>query len=252
MKFAIETVNLTKYFFSRKRLKRRVVKAVEDINLKVKKGELFALLGPNGAGKTTLLKLLSTLILPTKGTAYLNGYNLQEEEKVKESIGLVTGEERSFYWRLSGRENLYFFASLYNLKRARKRVEELVTLLEIEEIDRRVQEYSTGMKQRLALARSLLNDPPVLLMDEPTKSLDPLAAQNLRKLIKGRLSAKEGKAVLFTTHRLEEAESFSDRIGIMDKGQLKGYGTLEELRELVKIPGASLEKIFKKLVTENL
>lgn len=247
MEFAIETVGLTKYFFPRKRFRKRPVKAVEDVNLKIKKGELFAILGPNGAGKTTLLKLLSTLILPTRGTAYLNGHALSQENKVKASIGLVTGEERSFYWRLSGRENLLFFAALYNLKRAGKRIEELIALLRIEGIDRRVQEYSTGMKQRLALARSLLNDPPVLLMDEPTKSLDPLAAQNLRKLIKERLSAKEGKAVLFTTHRLEEAENFSHRIGIMDKGRLKAQGTLEELRELVQIPGSSLQNILEAL-----
>ncbi len=263
MSYAIETVNLTKYFTPTPGIKsllapslrkREVIRAVEEVNIQVKGGEIFGLLGPNGAGKTTLLKLLSTLILPTKGTAYINGYQIaKDDEKIKSSIGLVTGEERSFYWRLTGRQNLEFFAALYNLFRdqTKIRIEELLNLLEIEKPDKRFQEYSTGMKQRMALARCLLSDPPILLMDEPTKSLDPLTAKNLRVFIKKELVKRRKKTLLFTTHHLGEVKDLCDRIAIMDQGRIKAWGNLDELRRKVNAPEATLEELFSKLVTKK-
>lgn len=256
MTYAIETENLSKKFIQTKSLSKLIsqpfrkgkeILAVNNISLQVEKGILFALVGLNGAGKTTLIKILCSLILPSRGIAYVNGYNiLTNAERAKASIGLVTGEERSFYWRLTGRQNLDFFAVLYNLskKQAKVRVEELLDLLEIEEPDKRFQEYSTGMKQRLAIARSLLNDPQVLFMDEPTKSLDPVSAQGLRAFIKEKLVRRQQKTLFFTTHNLNEAEVLSDRLAIMDKGKIGAQGTLEELKESMGKPEATMEEIF--------
>lgn len=261
--YAIETKNLGKRFLLAKSTrqfilnplgKAKVVVAVNQVNLKIKKTELFALVGPNGAGKTTLIKMLACLILPSEGSAEVNGFDIVKEEmRVKSSIGLLTGEERSFYWRLTGRENLNFFATLYNLSRekAKQRIEQLTQLLRIEELDKRFLEYSTGMKQRLAIARSLLNDPAVLLMDEPTRQLDPIAAEDLRQLIKKRLVEQQRKTILFCTHNLSEAASLGSRIAIMDKGRLKASGTLDELIKNAHLsPGVSLEDVFKYYVVK--
>jgi ABC-2 type transport system ATP-binding protein len=154
---------------------REEVTAVQDADIAVEQGELFGLLGPNGAGKTTLIKLLSTLIVPTAGTAKVNGHDLREQPKIKASIGLVTGDERSFYWRLTGRQNLEFFAGLngFSADKAARRIDEVLEMIDLtDRAEERFQTYSTGMKQRLSLARGLLHDPPILFMDEPTKSLD--------------------------------------------------------------------------------
>ena len=244
MEYAIETFNLTKKFIPIRGFidllhpfRKKVVTALDDVNIKIRRGELFGILGPNGAGKTTLIKVLCTLILPTCGTAYINGYDtIKEEEKVKASIGLVTGEERSFYWRLTGRQNLYFFASLHNFSSsvAQKRVNNILNFVDLEDkADDKFHSYSTGMKQRMAIARGLLNDPAILFMDEPTKSLDPGAAQNLREFIKERLVKEQGKTVFLSTHHLEEAEQLCDRIAVINKGRIKACGTLSELRNMI-------------------
>ena len=244
MEYAIETFNLTKKFIPTRGFidllhpfKKKEVTALDDVNIKIRRGELFGILGPNGAGKTTLIKVLCTLILPTRGTAYINGYDIiKEEEKVKASIGLITGEERSFYWRLTGRQNLYFFASLHNFSSSevQKRVSDVLNFVALEyKADDKFHSYSTGMKQRMAIARGLLNDPAILFMDEPTKSLDPGAAQNLREFIKERLVKEQGKTVFLSTHHLEEAEQLCDRIAIINKGRIKAYGTLSELRDMI-------------------
>ena len=246
MEYAIETFNLTKKFIPPKGfigllhpLKKKEVLALDDVNLKIRKGDLFGILGPNGAGKTTLIKVLCTLILPTCGTAYVNGYDVtKEEEGVKASIGLVTGEERSFYWRLTGRQNMIFFASLHTFSSAsvaQKRVNDVLNFVGLEDkADDKFHSYSTGMKQKMAIARGLLNEPEILLMDEPTKSLDPGAAQNLREFIKERLVKEQGKTVFLSTHHLEEAEQICDRIAIINKGTIKAYGTLNELRDMIE------------------
>jgi ABC-2 type transport system ATP-binding protein len=218
-------------------LSREQVMAVQDASMAVEQGELFGLLGPNGAGKTTLIKLLATLIVPTAGTARVNGCDLREESKIKASIGLVAGDERSFYWRLTGRQNLEFFAGLsgFSTHEAAHSIEKVLELVGLaDRADERLQIYSTGMKQRLSIARGLLHDPPILFMDEPTKSLDPTATCRLHRLIKEDLVGRQGKTVLLTTHRLEEAEELCDRVAIMDKGRIRACGTLAELKARVE------------------
>lgn len=250
MTYAIETSGLTKEFIRRK----RTTLAVNDVNLRVKEGELFGLVGPNGAGKTTLIKMLCCLILPTRGTARVAGFDiLENEDGVKASIGLVSGDERSFYWRLTGRQNLHFFASLYNLSshQTKAKIKELLDFLEIEEPDIKFQEYSTGIKQRLAIARSLLNNPRVIFMDEPTKSLDPLAAQNLRRFIKEKLVGEQKKTVFFTTHNLEEANELAVRLALMDKGEIKALGTVSELCQRAGNPNSTMGEIFNWFTEEG-
>ncbi|MBU1695076.1 MAG: ABC transporter ATP-binding protein [Verrucomicrobia bacterium] len=197
--------------------------AVDGVSLEIKPGELFGLLGPNGAGKTTLVKMLCTLILPDGGRAEVNGYDLSDEARVKASIGFVSGEERSFYWRLSGRQNLEFFAALHGLSagEAKQRIHHLAEWLELGEfLDRRFDRYSSGMKQRLGIARGLLNDPQILFLDEPTRSLDPTSAGHLRDIVK-QLVRERGHTVVLVTHQLREAEDLCDRIAIMHKGRLR-------------------------------
>lgn len=255
MSCAVQTKKLTKYFV-RKPLfgKKDVIKAVDHVNLCIRQGELFGLVGPNQAGKTTLIKLLCTLILPTEGEVQINGYDISsQQDNVKASVGLVTGEDRSFYWRLTGRQNLAFFASLYGLCRneAKKKVRELLGFLEIEkEADVTFQKYSSGIKQRMGIARSLLHDPKLLFMDEATKSLDPHAAHKLRMFIKEEMVQKRKKTVILTTHQMAEAEEICDRIAIMQEGRIEAVGTMEELRNQAGISGAGLEELFRS-ITES-
>ena len=245
MPYAIETFDITKRFIQTKGFgellihpfRKKELIALENVSITVEEGVLFGILGPNGAGKTTLIKVLCTLILPDEGMAYVNGYDVVEDgEKVKASIGLVTSEERSFYWRLTGRKNLEFFASLHNFSnsRAKSRIDEVLRLVGLEDrADDRFSNYSTGMKHRMAIARGLLNDPDILFLDEPTRSLDPYAAHKLRKFIKEDLVKEQRKTVFLSTHHLEEAEQLCDKIAIIDKARIKAFGTLSELRKMV-------------------
>jgi len=245
MAYAIEAVGLIKRFPRRRKLRqiarhplrKETITALNGVNLQVEEGELFGILGPNGAGKTTLIKLLSTLILPEGGEAWVSGYNIfHEEENIKRSIGLVTGEERSFYWRLSGRRNLQFFATLHNMSpfQIQKRINSILEILELQEkVDDLFYTYSTGIKQELALARGLINDPQILFIDEPTKSLDPVAARNIRKLIQEKLVKEQGKTVFLATHNLEEAGQMCDRLAIIDRGRILSLGTPSEIRRTV-------------------
>ncbi len=253
----ISTQDLTKHFtpssnlidfFPRMLKKKSVVKAVEGVTLDIEPGEVFALLGPNGAGKTTLIKMLCTLILPTRGGAVVNGCDLvRSGEAVRQSIGLVTGEERSFYWRLTGRQNLQFFGALHNIRRedTGRKIDSVVELLGMRDyIDSRFDEYSTGMKQHLAVARSLLSEAKILFMDEPTKSLDHPSAEKLRRFIKERIAGHEKKTVVFTTHVLREAAGFADRMAFMDRGVVKASGTISELKKKIANPEATVEDVF--------
>ncbi|MDO8527128.1 MAG: ABC transporter ATP-binding protein [Deltaproteobacteria bacterium] len=245
--WVIETKGLGKIFGPARR------SVLKDIHLNIRQGEIFALLGVNGAGKTTLIKILSSLILPDEGEVRVFGENiLRYPHRIKPLISLVVGEERSFYWRLTGRQNLEFFAALYNLprKEARRRIEKAAVLLGIENLDNRYQEYSTGMKHRLALVRSLLSEARLILMDEPTRSLDPNAAFKLREIIRNDFSGGTQRTVFFTTHQLQEAEALADRIAILDKGKIKVCGTMKELQDNCSRPGASLEKIFQHYTSE--
>lgn len=237
--------SLRDYFFKKKD---NAIVACNEIDLKVKDGELFGLVGPNGAGKTTLIKILATIILPDRGEVKVNGFDIiKDDDKVRASIGLVTSEVKSFYGRLTGRENLYFFTNLYNLfsKQMKKRVEELSELLEIKDkLDIMFQEYSSGIKQRFALARGLLNDAPILLVDEPTKSLDPSSAKLLRDFIRKKLVDEKKKTVIFTSHSLTEVQNLADTIAIMDKGKLKVSGSFDDLRQAMSMPNADIEEVF--------
>ncbi len=244
MSYIIETFNLTKRYPQIKRyheivihpFQKREITALDGINIRVKQGEVFGLLGPNGAGKTTLIKTLCTLLLPNEGTALVNGYDIMEQEReVRRSIGYVVNDERSFYWRLTGRQNLGFFAILNNLapKRTDLMIEKVLRLVGLENNgDKRVKDYSTGMKQKLAIARGMLSDPEVLFMDEPTRSLDPVIAKSLREFIRKNIVEGEGKTVFLSTHNLGEAEDLCDTIGIIDRGKIKACGTLGEMRAL--------------------
>lgn len=209
------------------------VRALRGVDLRVRAGEIFGLLGPNGAGKTTLLKILSCLVLPDSGRAVIGGEDTVHEGRVKPKIGLVHSDERSFYWRLSGRENLRFFSHLYDVPRRKMgaRIDELLRRVGmLEDADRRFADYSSGMKQRLAVARALLHDPPILLMDEPTRSLDPASAMSLRSFVREELNGRDGKTVLLATHNLHEAETLCDRVAILVRGKIRRIGTVDEVR----------------------
>lgn len=242
----IETFSLTKRF-SRSRNYRALFRfqrqedltAVDAVTLQVREGELFGLLGPNGAGKTTLIKMLCTLILPSAGRALVRGQDVvTEAAAVRPLIGLVDCQERSFFWRLSGRENLQFFIALHGLRGAEAdaRIEELLSLVGLNEhADRRFMSYSTGMRQKLAVARGLLAMPPVLFMDEPTRSLDPVIARDLRTFIRETLVEKMGRTVLLVTHRLEEAEELCDRVAIMNHGRIIACGPVAEIKQRIAV-----------------
>jgi ABC-2 type transport system ATP-binding protein len=200
------------------------VPAVQSLDLALPQGALLGILGPNGAGKTTLLKLLATLLLPTSGRLIVGGVDaLRDPRRARARVGLVTGDERSFYWRLTGRQNLAFFGALYAIepRRARHRAGELAAALGIAEVlDAPVDTYSSGMRQRLALARGLLHDPALLLLDEPTRSLDPEAAASLRQMI-ARLARQGGHTVVLVTHAPEEARALCTHVGTMREGRLE-------------------------------
>ena len=242
MDYAIEGFQLAKSFAKKRSLRDLLtrpfvrpdrVEALRGVDLHVKTGEIFGLLGPNGAGKTTLVKILACLVLPDRGRAVVGGFDVRKENDVKPQIGLVHADERSFYWRLSGRENLAFFARLYDLpgRRIKGRIRELLERVDlVEAADRRFSDYSSGMKQRLAIARALLHDPPILLMDEPTRSLDPESSLALRAFILEELKGRDGKTILLATHNLREAETLCDRVAILVSGTVRQVGTVAQLR----------------------
>ncbi|WP_337920002.1 ABC transporter ATP-binding protein [Petrotoga sp. 8T1HF07.NaAc.6.1] len=212
------------------------MRAIQDINLSIQNGEIFVLLGPNGAGKTTFLKTISTLILPTYGDAWVNGYNIKKDEyKVRKSIGLSTGFERSFYYRLNGYQNLEFFGTLYGIKSKdlKERINFLLNLFNLEDAkDLKYMKYSTGMKKKLSLARALLHDPDVYIFDEPTSSIDPISANEIRDII---LSLKDkNKTIILSTHDMHEAELLADRIGILNKGNMLAVDKKENLKRVLK------------------
>lgn len=252
MEYAVETQDIVKNYLELKKyrdyltapFRKKTVAALKGITLKVKKGELFGLLGPNGAGKTTFLKILSTVVLPTSGKAYVAGFDVEKDDmQVKRSIGYAMGDERSNYWRLTGRQNLEFFAVMNNLGKNEtdKVIKEVLDLTGLtKDADRYFKDYSTGMKQKLAIARGLLTDPAVLFLDEPTRSLDPGAAKHLREFVKEEIVRQRGKTVLLATHNLSEAESLCDRIAIIAEGRLKACGTIDNIRSVI-----STEKKFR-------
>jgi ABC-2 type transport system ATP-binding protein len=242
---AIQTINLIKKFktktstgklFNRKN---QSVNALDNLNLTIKKGEVFGLLGPNGAGKTTLVKVLCTLLPPDEGTAKVNGFDvIKQQMRVKESIGtLFSVGERGFFWRLSGYSNLEFFAAINNVPR-KGRHERIMKVLQLVGLEEKAfvvfQKYSGGMKRKLALARALLPDPPILLLDEPTTGLDVTSSHTIRNFIKNDLGKKHGKTVLYTTHYIEEVSQMCDRVGIMNRGRIVALDTPDALKDMAK------------------
>ena len=242
MNYAIEAHGLEKSFAKRRGFRELIrhpfgkaerVFALRGVDLAVAEGEIFALLGPNGAGKTTLLKILSSLILPDAGHAAVAGNDTRHENEVKRRLGLVNSDERSFYWRLSARQNLRFFARLYDVpsRRVDARIDELLARVDmVEAADRPFSDYSSGMKQRVAIARALLHDPPILLMDEPTSSLDPASARDVRRFALDELNGRDGKTIVLASHNLREVEMLAGRVAILVAGRMRQIGTVDEVR----------------------
>jgi ABC-2 type transport system ATP-binding protein len=210
------------------------VEALRDVSFEVETGEIFGLIGRNGAGKTTLTKIVATLVQPTTGSVSVRGHDcVDHDELVRREIGLATAEERSFYWRLTSEQNLMFFARLHGLsdRFAKQRMKELFAKLELEEFRRRrFGELSTGNKQRLAVARAMLASPPVLLLDEPTRSLDPLAAARMREMIRSLAEQDPPVTTLLTSHNLAEVETLCARVAIISRGSIRALDTPKNLR----------------------
>ncbi len=223
---AIETRELRKVF--------KNTVAVDGIDLQVKKGEIFGLIGPNGAGKTTTISMLCTILKPTSGEAFVNGYDVvKEQDKVRKSIGIVF-QEPSLDDRLTGRENLEMHASLYGVKQKKERVKEVLELVDLtEKADVIVKNYSGGMKRRLEIARGLIHHPEVLFLDEPTLGLDPQTRTHIWGYIKN-LAEKENITILLTTHYMEEADELCNRIAIIDHGKIIACDTTENLKKSLK------------------
>jgi len=235
---AIETRGITREFVSRKGFLFREVnrtEALRGVDLGVERGSIFGLLGPNGAGKTTFVKILSTLLVPTSGSALVLGHDVTKETAwLRPRIGLVLGGERGLYNRISGRENLRYFADLYGVPTSERdrRITELLERVGLGAAgDRRVEEYSRGMKQKLHIARGILHRPQILFLDEPTIGLDPKSARETRKLVRSLVS--DGVTIFLTTHYMFEAEELCPQLAILSKGRIVARDTVDGLRELV-------------------
>lgn len=243
--------HLTKRFPVRRRLgemvrrpfQHRWVMALDGVDLEVGRGEVFGLLGPNGAGKTTLLKILCTLLLPTKGLALVNGHDVvHAPQRVRQAVGYCLETDRSFYYRLTGIQNLEFFATLNNIgsRKAATRIAEVLEMVGLNGLaGAPFMTYSKGMQQKLGLARALLTNPAVLLLDEPTKSLDPGAATEFRRFLRGTLAERLRKTILLVTHSLEEARECCDRGAILHQGRIDFQGTWPEVQGFIQAHGFS-------------
>lgn len=233
---------LSKYF--------RGVKAVDDISFSVNPGEIVGLLGENGAGKTTALRMIATMLKPTAGTAEVNGFDLiKESSRVRSQIGILFGGEVGLYDRLTARENIKYFADLNDMdaKKANDNIEKLAKLLDMEEyIDRRVGKFSRGMKQKVAIARSIVHDPGVMLFDEPTIGLDVTSSKIVQDFILE--CQRENKAIIFSSHSMQEVERLCDRIVIIHKGRIIEDGTIDNLKNKYN---SDLEDVFMRLVGDN-
>jgi len=229
---AIDIEHVTKRFWRRNGLgfalrRRPPIEALRDIRLSVEPGHIFILLGANGAGKTTLLKVIATLLIPDTGSGQIAGRPFPgDNAAIRSHISLAMGDEQSFYYRLTARQNLEFFAALYGHRAAgaRDRIRRIARQFDLDAVlDRPYQELSTGAHQRMALGRALLNDSPILMVDEPTRSLDPAAKLNIRRLLRS-LAKESGKAVLMTTHDLDEAADLADETAVLQRGTLYPLG----------------------------
>ncbi len=244
MTSAIETDNLTKRFRPL-RSYRDIVQpshraertAVSEVSLRMPPGQVFGLLGQNGAGKTTLIRMLTTLLIPTSGVARVAGFDVaRDPHAVRQRIGLVSGDERSFYWRLTGRQNLEFFAALQHLPSAATpgRIADLAERLGIaDHLDRPFGHLSTGQRQKLAIARGLMTEPEILFMDEPTRSLDPISAVAIREFIADHIIGTLERTVVLATHSMPEAEALCRRLAFIQDGRIVAEGSVADLRRTI-------------------
>jgi ABC-2 type transport system ATP-binding protein len=241
---AVQVRGLTKRFPARRGWRHalgrpaRMITAVDRVSFDVNQGELFGLIGPNGAGKTTLLKMLSTLIEPDAGTAFIAGADLATQPAlVRARLSPVIADERSVNWRLSAGENLRFYGSLYGLRGAelRSKIHTVLAVVGLEHAgSRMVGTYSSGMRQRLLIARAMLVKPAVLLLDEPTRSLDPVAARDFRAFLRNEITRAQGCTILLATHEPEEGLGLCDRVAVLDGGRVIATGATRELMERVQ------------------
>jgi ABC-2 type transport system ATP-binding protein len=249
---AVSVRNLHKVFQSVRgfwRQKKHPVTAVDDISFEISRGELFGMVGPNGAGKTTTVKMLATLLLPTSGTAEIFGLDIQRDTtRIRPRIGFTFGGNRGLYGRLSALDNLRYFAELYKLDPGtiEKRIKELLEIVGLTGRERdRVETFSSGMQQRLHLARAMLHDPDLIFLDEPTVGIDPVGSREIRQLVKELV--RRGKTVLLTTHYMYEAEELCNRIAVVNHGRIVALDTPERLK--TRASGDSVIVIHSR--TEN-
>ena len=211
--------------------------SVDRVTFDVRAGEFFGLLGPNGAGKTTLLKVLATFILPDEGEVRIDGYDVvRDPELVRTRVAPVIANERSLYWRLTAKENLELFAQLWHVpaREIPKRVKDTLEVVGLSDTGRKmVGQFSSGMMQRLLIARALLPEPRVLLLDEPTRSLDPVSAREFRRFLREELAARRNCAVVIATHNADEALGLCTRVGVLNAGRLLAVGSARELAQRV-------------------
>jgi ABC-2 type transport system ATP-binding protein len=238
---AVSVRGLTKRFAPRSsvaamlRFARRApaVAVVDHVTLDVMPGEVFGLLGPNGAGKTTIFKMLSTMVAPDEGTACIDGFDVvREPASIRGVLASVPADERSLNWRLSAHENLLLFAALQGIPRVETTPRVAAVLRTVGLADdrhKRVAEFSSGMRQRLLIARALLTKPRILLLDEPTRTLDPLSARELRRFLREELVGRQGCTILLATHNTDEAFGFCDRVAVLHQGRVLATGATGEL-----------------------
>lgn len=243
----IEVRDLRKTFRDKKRGE---INAVDGVSLHAEPGKIYGLLGANGAGKTTLLRVLATLLKPTSGSARVAGYDVESEaEKVRANVGFLAAST-ALYGRLTAREMITYFGELNGMSYGaiKRRIEELADQLDMREfLDRRCEKFSTGMKQKTSIARTLIHDPAVMIFDEPTLGLDVMTARSIVQFV--RECKERGKTVIYSTHMMNEVEKLCDTIGVIHGGRLLAEGSLAELRTL---HGENdMEEIFVKLVGEN-
>jgi ABC-2 type transport system ATP-binding protein len=238
MEPAVETESLTRVFNPKKKKEGKSVTALDSVDLRIERGELFGLLGPNGAGKTTLLKILSTLLLPTSGKAYVAGFDVEKDfQEVRKRINMVSGGEISGYGLLTVRENLWMFTQFYGMKSA-VAFKQIDTMLElfgmVDKKNEKVRTLSTGMRQKMNVIRGFVTDPDILFLDEPTLGLDVNASRVIRDYIVEWVEKKPDKTVLLTTHYMAEADQLCDRIAIIDDGKILACDSPDTLKRLVK------------------
>jgi len=239
MQHAVETQSLTRVFRPKKKREGKVVTALDSVDLRIDRGELFGVLGPNGAGKTTILKILSTLLLPTSGKAYVAGFDVAKDlQEVRKRINMVSGGEISGYGLLTVRENLWMFSQFYGLKskEAHQRIDVLLDRFGLRDKDKeKVRTLSTGQRQKMNVIRGFVTNPEIIFLDEPTLGLDVNAARTVREFVVDWIREDPNRTVLLTTHYMMEADELCGRIAIIDDGKILACDTPHNLKKLVRM-----------------